>query len=537
MIDIYLYRFYGRKNQIYKTELTGDIHLTGEFRDAVNIINPQFVIEYDANGTTQNLLKMNYVYIPVMKRYYFITNIELTRKNLITLSLHVDVLTSHYNVVKTNSHGYLSRNEYNYNLLLPDDRRILRNTYTKTYITGSWITSGALVNTTFDTTNISSSTKNIVIVCADTYSSGQREIVSNRVSAGRTQTYNTIGTFNTAIKFGFLSTPTKQYVATLEKASYLIADCYTDDNLASFVSSITVYPFVPEMGTTPARTFYVGDKNIKDLDNADVEIDLLKNVVSTQLTIADFTVSEAHFSINDFNHLSPYAFYQMYIPFYGFLEFDINKYLGTRIIVYYIVNYLTNNATVYVVNYTLNETMLCSKVNLGRELSLNTTNLKEVNDRQRANALNSFLNVIGGMLAVGGGMATGNPLAIAGGGLAITKTLGSAVTNELTNYKRAQISFNDDITDLVSPLGVYFTKTYRQTAFASNNEFRHENGSPVHAYVSSLTGIYGYTEFAELDIILDTSITGDQKPYAPTTEEINEFIDLCKKGVYFEAQP
>ena len=61
MIDIFLYRYKGRYNVVYKpqTDLIGEIHLTGEFRDAVNIVNPQIVFEYDANGSTQNLLKMN----------------------------------------------------------------------------------------------------------------------------------------------------------------------------------------------------------------------------------------------------------------------------------------------------------------------------------------------------------------------------------------------------------------------------------------------------------------------------------------------
>lgn len=55
----------------------------------MSILQPVLIIEYNAN-----FVNANYAYIDELKRYYYITNIELTSGNRMKLYLTVDVLMS-----------------------------------------------------------------------------------------------------------------------------------------------------------------------------------------------------------------------------------------------------------------------------------------------------------------------------------------------------------------------------------------------------------------------------------------------------------
>lgn len=532
MIDIYFYRYDKRYNIISKSLGNPEKILSGEFRDAVNIINPQIVIdvsEYE-QGDKMFLLKMNYVYIPFLKRYYFITNVELTRKNLVTFTLHVDVLMSHYNTLRY-SHGYTARNEYLHDTDAIDERQILLNTFSRSVI--GFDTTGTTVNTFFNS-SMTPENYNIVVICGDDYGNDTREIIANRtITTGNRSVTIPSRNGTKTISGNVFTTPLKTEVVNNDGITYIIAELYTNDNIVSYVDSITVYPFTVETGTW--GVVKIGDTVIKDLNGGNIGGYNLPYVISTPKIVADFVLNDELLQITNFNHLPPYAFYQLYIPFYGMFELDIKHLRNKHLILYYIVNYYSTETTVYLYNQSDDEMLLTSSVTLGSKLSFNTTNLKEVTDKQRTILLNSFLNVIGGTIAVAGGVVSGNPLAVGGGALAIGKTIGNAVTSSITNYKRAQLSNNDDITTLANPLHPYIVKLYQHVKYTPDTDFKHENGLISHRYYDSIESgrINGYTEFASLDVVLDANITGDYRPLAPTTEEINEFIDLFKKGVYF----
>lgn len=91
-MQIYFYNTTSEVNRIGKI-LKNKRTLSGCFKGEFNLCNP--VITVNAN-----LLNFNYCYIPDLNRYYFIEKIEITRTNLFTVNLHIDVLETYKEEIK-----------------------------------------------------------------------------------------------------------------------------------------------------------------------------------------------------------------------------------------------------------------------------------------------------------------------------------------------------------------------------------------------------------------------------------------------------
>lgn len=91
-MDILFYNTSSESNRIGKT-LVNETTLTGSFKTEIDIQNP--IIQVNTN-----LLNFNYCYIPDLNRYYFINKIEITRTNLFTIFLHIDVLETYKDEIK-----------------------------------------------------------------------------------------------------------------------------------------------------------------------------------------------------------------------------------------------------------------------------------------------------------------------------------------------------------------------------------------------------------------------------------------------------
>lgn len=91
-MQIKFYNTTSEINRIGKT-LTNETVLTGTFKGEVDLRNPTLTVN-------TNLLNFNYCYIPDINRYYFIDKIEITRSNLYTISLHIDVLETYKTAIK-----------------------------------------------------------------------------------------------------------------------------------------------------------------------------------------------------------------------------------------------------------------------------------------------------------------------------------------------------------------------------------------------------------------------------------------------------
>ena len=120
-VTIALYKCTCSNETIDKTNyITSIDSLTGEFRGEVNILRPVIRISPTASATQVKILtQCNYVYIAVLSRYYFITDITVISNNIIELNLRVDVLYSWKTAILAQS-VIVSRNEKEYALYLDD---------------------------------------------------------------------------------------------------------------------------------------------------------------------------------------------------------------------------------------------------------------------------------------------------------------------------------------------------------------------------------------------------------------------------------
>lgn len=90
---------------------------TGTLREGTSILKP--VILIDSQLESDILSRVNYAYIELWHRYYYVTDMTLDITGLWLISMHVDVLMS-YNEQIRKQNCIVARQERRYNMYLDD---------------------------------------------------------------------------------------------------------------------------------------------------------------------------------------------------------------------------------------------------------------------------------------------------------------------------------------------------------------------------------------------------------------------------------
>lgn len=98
----------------------------GTLRDESDVLNPVIWIE-GADPSTVSSNRWNYAYIPFFSRYYFIREMRCIRTNVTQFLLHVDVLNTYANQLKSVK-GYCERSENIVDENIVDNNTIIYNT-------------------------------------------------------------------------------------------------------------------------------------------------------------------------------------------------------------------------------------------------------------------------------------------------------------------------------------------------------------------------------------------------------------------------
>ncbi len=89
MITLNLYKYEGRADTVNKDLGTSSVML-GVVRDDIDLLNPRLRVRYEGD-----LMEYNYCYIPELKRYYYIDQVDVLSSDEYTIYLVVDVLKSY----------------------------------------------------------------------------------------------------------------------------------------------------------------------------------------------------------------------------------------------------------------------------------------------------------------------------------------------------------------------------------------------------------------------------------------------------------
>lgn len=90
---------------------------TGTLRSGTSVLSP--IIEIDSSLEADILARVNYAYIQLFHRYYYITDIKLDVTGLWLMSMHVDVLMTYKAQIRQQD-AIVARQENHVNMYLDD---------------------------------------------------------------------------------------------------------------------------------------------------------------------------------------------------------------------------------------------------------------------------------------------------------------------------------------------------------------------------------------------------------------------------------
>ena len=569
-MEIRLYRLpqYISKNMLNK-QLNNFtyIKLDGEFRDSVELSNPSIVVDVSSTanitavgGTQPDTelalfkqnphLYVNFVRIPYLSRNYYVTKITLLRKNILSFELHVDVLSTFYSFIYYQK-AFVSRNKTNYNIELPDERRIVKNEVATDIINVIDVTSEYTAKKLDFITDfkregggpVAEYFYNIIAVVHNTDVTRQfivdscenftpsnalkQQVGDNRLPLVRTGSISLRNGMN--------------FILNVYEAGQLLDFIVNSDStLASSVGSIFAYPIdfkasyrdLPNEWDRMEKPFKIRDVSILDSVTHPVHMDVGGGLMDSYL----YRVFEIPDVVSDFNDLNPYATYELNIPYYGYYKLDYNAVRGHRLAIYYIINYTDGSATVQIYDITVDSLIISLQTQLGYEIPKNMSNITDVRNRHDANNTSFGFSLLGSALAILGGIVTSNPLAVAGGLIGAGKSTGDYVKNEKTNIFTTAVNFNGSSSPIYSPQTLFIRRTKHLIQYPLNTDFLEQNGGVLNQLVvlRNLQNT-GYTEVADIpNINFWGALTSDlNSAPIPTDTEITEIISMLKSGVIF----
>lgn len=467
----------------------------------------------------------NYVYFPDFFRYYYVNSVIVLTNKLFRYSLIEDVLMSHGTLIRSQE-AFITRQASASNKKLVDNRRPLEDVMTISYRTPTPTVSGL--------TNISlalnlADDKYKYLISSVTDDVGYKYKVNTPTGSNLPEITLT-SSKNERLSF-----------LNANQIGYLVNAMFDDDTTASYINSVVLLPFDPDNafrnagtngfvanGPTMANDKYLyDDGKFYRFGEAPAGVNMVAGYLSQlgampYFILADFSIE----SSNNYLDYEPYTYMEIYIAFVGWTKVNLNQVRGKRILIYYTLDYKTGMGTAYLYNLTDSKLIYSTNCQLGIKLDITTSNATEIAKQKQANELNMILGLMTSALSIGVGVASENPVAIAGGVLSAGKTLASYVNNNNMLFERAQTSFGTSEGIFHSPVGYPIIRETKHKEILSNYTeetiFANLNGFPANTY-SSLSALSGYTEIGEIQF--------NPSNNAISQDEINEIVALLKNGV------
>ena len=505
----------------------------GNFKAPLGIKNIELdVINYDVNNP------YNYVYIPILKRYYYVVNIQLISKDYTRLQLQEDVLMSWKDLISLQE-CYITRYGGATDHTLYDERYPLKDKPDITYTPVVNRTGADIIEFKYVMGTVSQETTkkpNVLLTTVATTGNLLTDDTNNVISpiTGLPDIQSRRGSGN------------HNYLMNISDYNMVISASIKSDAPASFIRSALLLPFdltdiFPD--ATRNNHVYSGGKQLRYgeggyvWDNPDSGSNPTtwetKIGGSPYIVIADFYFnSSGGLDItNTYLDMSDNTQWEIYIPFVGWVTVNAPDLYNNRIIIYYTVDFDTGMSTAYIYNYDKSMVIWSGTCQIGMRLPLATSNADELARQKQATGLNLYMGVISSMLGVAGGVAGGTTEKVAGGLISGANTLGKNIVSAVNSFnsmiERGQINYGSSDNALYSVNKVVVRKTTHNpliTESAQNVRYIHINGYPYREY--KLIGDLASSRYFEVG-----EIHFDAKGYNIYTVEIDEIVALLKNGV------
>lgn len=521
MQNIYFYKYYKELNRVDKVNyLESTYFMRGDFENAINYNNPVIIIEHN----NPHNFTWNYCFIKDLNRYYFIENLTYLNYGVIKLELKQDLLMTFKDKLLENK-GFVERNEFEFNPLIED--REINFKYNKIIKEGYVynISTDSLVNINFDNNN-----DNNYYIIANVLNNKNQGYIPQNITAPSNSNLNNVFMFYTNQQVGCY------YALNWLEFNTLCGFIYNNENRLNSVKSIIGLPYAVnfDIDNFVGAGLYINDENI------DSKIyHLLLRPTSNYLIVNDFYLSNfLDIDINNFYMFQPFAKFELYIPFYNWVEFELDKIYNKELLLYYVVDYNTGLADVFLKNKTDDIILFQSTCQLGVKIGISSSNQDIINTQQNANKLNLTLGLMGSGLSLVGGLATGNPLALGYGGVSIANQIASYTNSNAMLFPKNVYQNSSGMSQLFGEKHLKYRLTYPELA-NDYNDIKHFKGLALNEK-RTLNTLKGFSKISSINLtnlyILNNTHFGDDETFrcTITKNEIEELTTILNNGVIFE---
>lgn len=516
------------ENDHLNKTLTGVKIFDGNFKTPVNVKT----IEIDVDDYGRFNKFYNYVYLPILDRYYYIRTATHTTKDYTRLYLSEDVLMSWRGLIKSQD-ALVIRYEGSNNNKLVDNRQPLNDIPTVTYINPTNVSGSNVIAFDYDPSgSLGAQHPNIIIKTK----SETLTFIQNYPDINPPSNTNLPTISNKRTGFDHY------YLCNYDDYGGLIRACLKNDAPSTYIHSVILLPFdLSTIFTNSANLRYsnlLAGKWGLDNDGGIVWKESLSSLAPTfpetsegapYILVADFwfNASGGIPLLNNYLDYSPNTQWEIYIPFVGWVSLDPCTVIDCRVMVYFTFDMDTGLSTCYIYNATKQNIMWSTSCQIGMKLSIAVSNAEELAREKQATSLNLIMGLMTSMVSMGVGGVTANPVAMVGGIMGTGKAITNAVNTFNSMIEKAQITFGSSDTALYSLDKIVVRKTTHTSILTSvddQNRYKHINGYPYNKYVNigSLNSD-NYIEVGEIHF--------NPKGNEIYQDEISEIVALLKGGV------